>query len=436
MLLRINLSNSTRLARSISAVALTVSLAACTGTNTNQPTPGGGNTTTGASPSVSPTTASETTTLAKLDLTQSVQITGAGATFPSPLYQSWFADINKKAPKLQISYQSIGSGAGVEQFTAGTIDFGASDVAMKDDEIAKVQKGVLLLPMTAGSIVIAYNLPGVDSGLKLSREVYTDIFLGKIKTWNDPKIVKDNPGVNLPNQPITVVSRSDGSGTTGVFTKHLNAISSEWKTKVGEGKTVKWPVGISAKGNEGVTATIQQTQGSLGYVEYGYAKQTGLKYAALQNKAGSFILAGDASAAKTLEAVILPDNLRAFIEDPEGADSYPIVSYTWMLVYKQYSDPVKAKAIEAMIEYGLTEGQKISTQLGYVPLPQNVIDKVAAAADVISPDYKIDVGSSSVTTSPSPTGTLSPSPTSTLSPSPTDTTSPSPTDTTSPSPSR
>lgn len=389
MVFRINSIAPTRLATSISAIALTVGLAACGGNNTpgtaNNPSPG-------TSPTASPATAPSAAVGGKLDLAGNVQLTGAGASFPAPLYQRWFVDFNKIYPKAQISYQSIGSGAGVEQFTAGTVDFGASDVAMKDEEIAKVQKGVLLLPMTAGSIVLAYNLPNVDTGLKLSREVYADILLGKIKSWNDPKIVAANPGVTLPNQPIVVVSRSDGSGTTGVFTKHVTTISPEFKTKVGEGKTVKWPTGISAKGNEGVTAQILQSQGSIGYVEYGYAKQTNLKYAALENKAGQFVLPNEQSAAKTLEDVTLPENFRAFIEDPEGADSYPIVSYTWLLVYKQYTDAAKAKAMEAMIEYGLTEGQKNSPELGYVPLPKAVVDKVAAAADQISPDYKIDVG--------------------------------------------
>ena len=341
---------------------------------------------------VSPPRTPQTTTSGKLDLTQNLQLTGAGASFPAPIYQAWFQDINKKYPQLQISYQSIGSSTGVEQFTKGTVDFGASDVAIKDDEIAKVQKGVLMLPMTAGSIVLAYNIPGVDTGLKLPRQVYVDILLGKIKNWSDPRITAANPGVNLPNLPITVVTRFDASNTTSIFTKHLSAISTEFKTKVGEGKVVKWPYGISTTGNEGVTTQITQIAGSIGYVEYGYAKQTGLKYAALENKTGNFVIPNDDSSAKTLEAVTLPDNLRAFIEDPAGADSYPIVSYTWMLVYKQYPDAAKARAIEAMIEYGLTEGQKISPLLGYVPLPKNVIEKVAAAADTISPDYKIDIG--------------------------------------------
>jgi phosphate transport system substrate-binding protein len=264
---------------------------------------------------------------------------------------------------------------------------------MKDDEIQKVgDKGVMLLPMTAGSIVLAYNLPEVTGEVKLPRQVYTDILLGKITKWNDPKIAAANPGVTLPDQAITVVHRSDGSGTTGVFTKHLSAISPDWKSKVGDGKTVQWPVGVGAKGNEGVTAQIQQTKGAIGYVEYGYAKNNNLKFASLENKGGKFVTPNDQSAAKTLESVQLPDNLRAFISDPEGADSYPVVTYSWLLVPKKVADPEKAKALEAMVEYGLTDGQKVSSELGYVPLPKNVVEKVAAAADQISPDYKISVG--------------------------------------------
>ncbi|MEA5618607.1 phosphate ABC transporter substrate-binding protein PstS [Cronbergia sp. UHCC 0137] len=366
-----------RLAALVSVALLATSLTACGEPSTN-------NTTTTETPAATP---------ASLDLGGNVALTGAGASFPAPLYSSWFVDLNKKYPNLQVNYQSVGSGAGVEQFTKGTVDFGASDVAMKDEEIAKIpaDKGVLLLPVSAGSIVLAYNLPDVAE-MKLPRAVYTDILLGKIKTWNDPKIVAANPGVNLPSTPITVVYRSDGSGTTGVFTQHMSAISPEWKTKVGDGKSVNWPVGVGAKGNEGVTAQIQQTVGSIGYIEYGYAKQNNIKFASLENKAGKFITDNELSASKSLEAVTLPENLRAFIADPEGEDSYPIVSYTWILAYKNYPDANKAKAMEAMIEYALTEGQKIAPELGYVPLPANVVAKVAAAADQISPDYKINVG--------------------------------------------
>lgn len=384
MLFRIRLTNPVRLATSISAVALTVSLAACGGQQASNNNGNTGNT--GTSGDASNNAGSD-----KLALAQDTQLVGAGASFPNPLYQSWFQALNQKYPKLQVNYQSVGSGAGVEQFTQGTVDFGASDTAMKDEEIQKVgDQGVLLLPMTAGSIVVAYNLPGVQD-IKLPRQVYTDIFLGKIKKWNDPAIAKANPGVTLPDQNISIVHRSDGSGTTGVFTKHLSAVSPEWKSKVGEGKTVQWPTGVGAKGNEGVTAQINQTPGAIGYVEYGYAKNNKLNMATLENKAGQFVAPNDQSASKTLEAVELPENLRAFISDPEGNEAYPIVTYTWLLARKKYSDPAKAKAVEAMVEYGLTEGQKVAPELGYVPLPKNVVEKVAAAADQISPDYKIAV---------------------------------------------
>ncbi|MEY2983726.1 MAG: Phosphate transporter, periplasmic phosphate-binding protein PstS, partial [Cyanobacteriota bacterium] len=323
-----------------------------------------------------------------------VSLTGAGASFPAPLYQGWFVALNQEVPNLEVNYQSVGSGAGVEQFTARTVDFGASDVAMKDDEIAEVNGEVLMLPMTAGSIVLAYNLPGVE-GLKISQAVMGDIFLGKITQWNDPKIVADNPDAALPDQPIIVVHRSDGSGTTGVFTKNLSAMSPEFGEKIGEGKTVEWPTTqgkfIGGKGNEGVTAAIQQNEGSIGYIEYGYAKNNNVTMAAIQNKDGNFVVPTDENASATLANVELPENLRAFIVNPEGADSYPIVTYTWMLVYPKYDDAEKAKGMEAMIEFGLNQGQKMAPALGYVPLPEVVRQKVAAAADGLSPDYTITV---------------------------------------------
>jgi len=378
------------LVATVSVLSLAVGLSAC----------GGANNTPSSTETNSPTTGSTANNSTSTGST--VTLTGAGASFPAPLYSNWFTDLNKKYPNLQVNYQSVGSGAGVEQFIKGTVDFGASDVAMKDEEIKKVpaDKGVLLLPLTAGSIVLSYNLPNVPE-LKLSRAAYVDIFLGKIKSWDDQAIAKTNPGVTLPKQPITVVHRSDGSGTTAVFTKHLSAISPEWKTKVGENKSVQWPVGVGAKGNEGVAAQIKQIAGSIGYLEYSYAKNTGLKFAALENKSGKIIPATLESASKTLSAIALPENLRAFIPDPEGADSYPIVTYTWLLAYKKYPDAAKAKAIEQTIEYALTEGQKTSSDLGYIPLPSNVVEKVAKAANQIYPEYKINV-SGGASTEPSP----------------------------------
>lgn len=313
---------------------------------------------------------------------ESVSLTGAGASFPAPLYQKWFFEYNKQNPNVKVTYQSVGSGAGVEQFTQQTVDFGASDVAMKDEEIAKIDRGTVLLPMTAGSVVLAYNLPGIED-LKLSRQVYVDILLGKITKWNDPAIAAINPDINLPDSDITVVVRSDGSGTTGVFTKHLSAISPEWKEKVGEGKTVEWPTGIGAKGNEGVTAQILQTEGSIGYIEFGYAEQQGIPMASLENQAGNFVAPSSESASQSLAAVTLPENLRAFISDPEGDNSYPIVTYTWILAYQNYDDADKLAAFKEVINWSLTDGQDLAEDLGYIPLPDNVVSKVQTALDTI-----------------------------------------------------
>ncbi|MGB3135678.1 MAG: phosphate ABC transporter substrate-binding protein PstS [Nodosilinea sp.] len=329
----------------------------------------------------------------EIALGENVALTGAGASFPAPLYQNWFISLNQEVPELQVNYQSVGSGAGVEQFSAETVDFGASDVAMKDEEIDGVARGTIMLPMTAGSIVFAYNLDGVDN-LQLSREAYSGIATGEITSWNDPAIVADNPDIELPDTPITFVHRSDGSGTTAVFTKNMVAISPEFESAIGEGKSVEWPKTgkfIGAKGNEGITAQIQQTDGAIGYVEYGYAKQNDIPFASIENKAGEFVTPSDESAASTLANVELPDNLRAFVVDDDGADSYPFVTYTWMMVYEEYDDPAKAKAIEIMVEYGLNQGQEVASELGYVPLPKNVRDRVAEAADAVSPDYEITV---------------------------------------------
>ncbi len=362
-----------------SALALSMGLAACGG--------GGGDTTTS-------TESGGDNAKANAAIASPVSLTGAGASFPAPLYQGWFVELNKVVPNLQVNYQSVGSGAGVEQFSSETVDFGASDVAMKDEEIENVGRGTLLLPMTAGSIVLAYNLPGVE-GLNVTQEAMVGIFMGKITKWNDPKLAEANPDATLPDLPITVVHRADGSGTTGVFTKNLSAISPEFQEAIGEGKTVEWPTSagkfIGGKGNEGVTAAVQQNEGAIGYVEYGYAKNNAITMANLENKAGNFIPPSDESASETLAAVELPENLRAFITNPEGENSYPIVTYTWLLAYKEYSDPEQAKGMEAMIEYGLNQGQAMAPALGYVPLPENVRQKVAAAADIISPDYEITV---------------------------------------------
>jgi phosphate transport system substrate-binding protein len=306
------------------------------------------------------------------------QLSGAGASFPAPLYQRWAVEYNKLHPNVQTNYQSVGSGAGVKQFTQGTVDFAASDAAMSDEEIEKVKQGVVMIPATAGSIVIAYNLPEVKD-LKLSRDTYAGIFLGKITKWNDPAIAKDNPDVKLPDLPINVAFRSDGSGTTFVFTKHLSAISPDFADEVGTDKSVTWPAGAGGKGNEGVTALVKQTPGTIGYIEYGYAVNNGLSMASLQNKAGKFVKPTAESGVATLGHVEFPENLRIWPEDPAGDDDYPIATFTWLLLYKKYSDAAKLKALKEFITYGLTDGQKFSSELGYIPLPAAVVEKSKAA---------------------------------------------------------
>ena len=306
------------------------------------------------------------------------QLSGAGATFPAPLYQRWGVEYNKVHPEVQVNYQSVGSGAGVKNFTAGVVDFGASDAAMTDAEIAKVPKGVVMIPATAGEIVFAYNLPGVPS-LNLPREAMAGIYLGTVTNWSDPVIAKANPGVKLPNLPIQVAFRSDGSGTTYVFTQHLSAISKDFHDKVGTDKSVTFPAGVGGKGNEGVTALVKQSPGTIGYVEYGYAKGNALAMANLENKSGKFVSPSGEAGAATLASVTLPENLRIWPVDPEGAGDYPIVSFTWLLLYKKYDDAAKLKALRDFVAYGLTTGQSFSEALGYIPLPAPVVEKAQAA---------------------------------------------------------
>lgn len=311
-----------------------------------------------------------------------VVLNGAGATFPMFLYQRWFQEYSQKHKDVQVNYQHIGTAAGIQQMTSETVDFAGSDIAMTDAQMRKVEQGVVLVPVTSGSVAIAYNLPGIE-GLKLSREVYTDIFLGQIKRWNDPKITDLNPDLNLPDLPITVVHRSDGSGTTAVFTKHLSAISSEWETQVGSGLSVSWPAGVGIKSNAGVSAQIQQSQGSIGYVEYSFAQQLGLSTASLENRAGNYVQPSLEATRKALDNLTLPDNLRAFVSDPQGEEAYPIVTYSWLLAYKDYDDSRKAKAVREMLLWGLTEGQGYSEPLGYVPLSDSVVAKAKAAVETI-----------------------------------------------------
>jgi phosphate transport system substrate-binding protein len=315
-----------------------------------------------------------------------IKLKGSGASFPFPLYGRWFKEYGKTHKGVQIDYQSKGSGAGIKDFMNKTVDFAASDAAMTDEEIASVAAGVQLLPMTAGKIVLSYNLPNGPKELKLSREAYSKIFLGEITKWNDAAIVKANPGAALPDLGITVVRRADSSGTTFVFTQHLSAVSAAWDKGPGTGTTVNWPSSdkfIAAPKNDGVTATIKQTPGAIGYIEYGFAKLAKLPMVWLENKAGQFVEPSLESGQAALANVSMPADLRAWLPDPDGAAAYPIVSYTWMVFYKKYDDPKMAEAIRQVVSYCLTEGQKVSGEMGYIPLPGNVVEVVAKAAQNI-----------------------------------------------------
>jgi phosphate transport system substrate-binding protein len=315
-----------------------------------------------------------------------LRLTGSGATFPFPLYAAWFKAFSGKQAGVTVDYQGKGSGAGIRDFLNHTVDFAASDAAMTDEEISKVPGGVQLLPMTGGEIVLAYNLPGNPKGLKLPRDVYTGIFLGKITKWSDAKLKAANPGVNLPDTDITVVRRADSSGTTFVFTNHLAAISEEWKKGPGAGTTVNWPKSdkfVASPKNDGVSATIKQTPGSIGYLEFAFAKFAKLEMAQLQNKAGQYVAPGTDGGAAALASVTLPADLRAWVTDPETPKAYPIATYTWMLFYKENKDPKKAAALRELVAFCLGEGQKLSAQMGYIPLPETVVAAVKKASSSI-----------------------------------------------------
>jgi len=327
-----------------------------------------------------------------------VRLQGAGASFPAPLYTKWFKEYGAQNPGVTIDYQSVGSGQGVRSVIDRNVDFGASDAAMTPEEMAEVEGGVQLLPMTAGAIVLGYNLDGVED-LKLSREAYAGIFMGTVTQWDDPLITKDNEGIAGLKGPINVVVRADSSGTTFVFSQHLSAISPEFSEKVGTNKQPNWPVGTKSKGNEGITASLTSTPGSIGYIEFGYAAHTGVSMATLQNKEGSFVKPTFESAAASLAAVEMPADLIAWLPDPEGAESYPIVTYTWIICFKEYADPAKAEALKKALHWCLTEGQKFSESLGYIPLPEPVVAKVQVALDSI---HAHAGGSEKITAIPSP----------------------------------
>jgi phosphate transport system substrate-binding protein len=307
---------------------------------------------------------------------------GSGATFPAPIYGRWFKEFTAKNPEIKVNYQPTGSGAGVKSFVEGQTDFGGSDAAMTDEEIQQAKGNVVLLPITAGNIVLAYNLEGVPS-LKLSRAAYAGIFLGEIKKWNDPKIAATNPGVKLPAKDISVVRRSDGSGTTFVFTNHLAAINEKWKKSPGVGKSVDWPVGVGGRKNDGVAALIQQTPGAIGYIEYAFSVSSKQPMAELENKAGKFVAPSLKASSIALANVELPEDMRAWAPDPAGDEAYPIISYSWILAKKKYDDPAKAEAVKKLVKWCLTDGQKLSESLHYVPLPDPVAQKVLKAVDTI-----------------------------------------------------
>jgi phosphate transport system substrate-binding protein len=320
----------------------------------------------------------------KAEAPSTITLQGSGASFPAPLYSRWFREFGTKNPNIRVNYQPTGSGAGIKAFTAGQTDFGASDAAMTDDEIKQANGNVVLLPVTAGHIVLAYNLPDVKE-LKLSREAYAGIFLGEITKWNDAKIAKANPGVKLPATDITPINRSDGSGTTFVFTQHLTAISEKWKAGPGTGKSVNWPAKAAVGGakNDGVAALIQRTPGAIGYIEFVFAATSNQPTAWLENKAGKFVAPTPEAAAAALAHVELPEDLRAWVTDPAGDDAYPIATYTWILAKKKYDDKSKADALKTLLKWCLTDGQKLSPELHFLALPETVTTRVTKAVDTI-----------------------------------------------------
>ena len=301
-------------------------------------------------------------------------INGAGATFPYPLYSKWFAEYAKVDPTTKFNYQSIGSGGGIKQITAQTVDFGASDKFLSDEELKAAPGKLLHIPTVMGAVVVTYNIPGVAKGLKLSSEDVADIYLGKITKWNDPKIANDNPKIKLPNQPIIVVHRSDGSGTTSIFTDYLSSVSPDWAKKVGKGASVKWPVGLGGKGNEGVAGQVKTTQYTIGYVELAYAFENKLPFATLKNKSGNFVEPSikSTSAAAAGAAKSMPADYRISLVNQPGKDAYPIVGFTWLLVYQDQKDKAKGKKLVEFLNWELKHGQKMADKILYAPLPANV----------------------------------------------------------------
>jgi phosphate transport system substrate-binding protein len=308
----------------------------------------------------------------------STEITGAGATFPYPLYSKWISVYEKDHAGVKINYQSIGSGGGIRQITERTVDFGASDAPMTNEELAKAPAPLLHVPMTLGAVTLSYNLPNVKQPLRFTPDALAGVFLGEITKWNDPKLASLNPGVKLPNGPITVVHRSDGSGTTAIFTEYLSAAVPRWKDKVGAGKTVNFPVGLGAKGNEGVAGQLKTSPGSVGYVELAYAIETKQPVAAIQNQAGQFVtpsLEGITAAADGL-ADKIPSDMRSFIVNAPGQAAYPISGFTYILVYRDQQDPAKGKALAEFLWWAVHDGQAYGPPLHYAKLPSSTVTRV------------------------------------------------------------
>jgi phosphate transport system substrate-binding protein len=315
-----------------------------------------------------------------------VNLQGAGATFPNPLYQKWLSEYGKLHANVRIDYQSIGSGGGIKQIQAQTVDFGASDAPMTEAELQASPSELLHIPTVLGAVVITYNVPGITKPLNLSPEVIADIFLGKLKKWNDPKLKQDNPDATLPAADIAVVHRADGSGTTYVFTDYLSKVSPEWKSTVGTDKSPKWPVGQGGKGNEGVTGQIKQQPNTIGYVELAYADQNKLPVALIKNAAGKFVEPSiDAvTAAAAASAANTPEDLRVSITNPAGDSVYPIASYTYLLVYKQQKDAAKGKALVDFIWWGIHDGEQFAKPLQYAPLPKEIVTRAEAKINSIT----------------------------------------------------
>jgi len=315
-----------------------------------------------------------------------VSLQGAGATFPYPLYLKWLNEYTKANPNVRLDYQSIGSGGGIKQIQAQTVDFGASDAPMTDADLKAAPGPILHVPTVLGAVVLTYNLPEATQPLRFSPEVFADIFLGKITKWNDSRIAADNPGANLPARDVTVVHRADGSGTSFVFTDYLAKVSTEWKDKVGADKSPKWPVGQGGKGNEGVTGQIKQQPNTIGYVELAYAVQNKLPVALIKNKSGSFIEPSiDAVTAAAAGAVAdTPKDLRVSITDAAGATAYPIASYTYILVYQDQKDAAKGKALVDFLWWGIHDGEKFAKDLQYAPLPEEIVKRAEALIGTIT----------------------------------------------------